>query len=77
MMNDILFMNGYGIYVWSSFVFTLSSFGILYSIIKLQLSKEKKKFENKFKNLASEKLELAKKQKTYREILANTSASKI
>ena len=48
MMNDILFMIGYGIYVWSSFVFTLSSFGILYSIIKLQLSKEKKKFENTF-----------------------------
>ena len=77
MMNDILFMNGYGVYVWSSFVFTLSSFGILYSIIKLQLSKEKKKFENKFKNLASEKLELAKKQETYREILANISISKI
>ena len=77
MMNDILFMNGYGIYVWSSFVFTLSSFGILYSIIKLQLIKEQKKFDAKFKNLSSEKVELAKKQETYRELLPNTSVSKI
>ena len=77
MINDILFMNGYGPYVWSSFVFTLSSFGILYSIVKLQLTKEQKKFEIKFKNLASEKVELAKKQKTYREILINTSTSKV
>ena len=77
MINEILFMNGYGAYVWSSFIFTLSSFGILYSVVKLQLTKEQKKFEIKFKNLASEKVELAKKQETYREILSNTSVFKI
>ena len=77
MINEILFMNGYGIYVWSSFIFTLTSFGVLYSTIKMQLVKENEKFENKFKTLASEKVELAKKQETYREILASTSASKI
>ena len=77
MINEILFMNGYGIYVWSSFIFTLSCFGILYSVVKIQLVKEQKKFEIKFKNLAYEKIELAKKQETYREILANTSAYKI
>jgi len=77
MINEILFMNGYGLYVWSSFIFTLSSFGILYSIIKLQLIKEQKKFEIKFNSLTSEKIKLARKQETYREILANTSVSKI
>ena len=77
MTNDILFMNGYGLYVWSSFVFTLSSFVILYSVVKLHLVKEQKKFEIKFNNLSTEKVELAKKQETYREILANTSVSKI
>jgi len=77
MINEILFMNGYGAYVWSSFVFTLSSFFILYSAIKLQLIKEQKKFDTKFKNLSSEKVELAKKQETYRELLPNTSVSKI
>ena len=77
MIYEILNMNGYGVYVWSSFVFTLVSFSILYSVIKIQLNKELKVFENKFKNLEAEKAEIAKKQKTYREILAITSASKI
>ena len=77
MINDILFMNGYGMYVWSSFIFTIVSFGILYSVIKLQLVKEQQKFERKFNSLASEKAELARKQETYIEILANTSSSKI
>ena len=77
MINEILFMNGYGVYVWSSFIFTLSGFFILYSVIKLQLVKEQKKFNIKFINLTPEKVELAKKQKTYRELLPNTSISKI
>ena len=77
MINEILFMNGYGAFVWSSFIFTLSSFFILYSVIKLQLIKEQKKFDTKFKNLSSEKVELAKKQETYRELLPYTSVSKI
>ena len=77
MINEIFYMNGYGAYVWSSFIFTLSGFFILYSVIKLQLVKEQKKFDEKFKNLSSEKVELVKKQKTYRELLHNTSISKI
>jgi len=77
MINEIIFMNDYGLYVWSSFIFTLSSFFFLYFIIKFQLTKEQKKFDKKFRNLSSEKVELAKKQKTYRELLANTSVYKI
>ena len=77
MINEILFMNGYSTYVWSSFIFTLSGFFMLYLAIKIQLVKEQKKFDAKFKNLSSEKVELAKKQETYRELLPNTSVSKI
>ena len=77
MIKDILFMDGYGLYVWSAFVFTLVSFGILYSLVKSHLAKEQKKFEAKFNSLASEKVELAKKQETYRELSPNTSVSKI
>ena len=77
MISEVLNMNGYGVYVFSSFVFTLVSFGVLYSVIKIQLNKELKVFETKFNNLDIEKAEIAKKQKTYREILAITSASKI
>jgi len=77
MINEILFMNGYGLYVWSSFIFTLSSFFILYTIVKFQLVKEQNKFNEKFVKLSSEQTELAKKQETYRELLSNTSVSKI
>ena len=51
MINEILNMNGYGLYVWSSFMFTLLSFGTLYFVTKIQLNKELRNFESKFKNL--------------------------
>ena len=77
MINEIVNMNGYGFYVWSSFIFTLLSFGTLYFVTKIQLNKELKNFENKFKNLDFDKAEIAKKQEIYRGILSSTSTSKI
>ena len=77
MINEILFMNGYGLYVWSSFIFTLSCFGILYLVVKIHLVKEQKKFESKFNALTNEKVHLAKKQDTFKEILVTSSVSKI
>ena len=73
MINEILFMNGYGLYVWSSFVFTLSSFTFLYVLTKNQYTKEKKKFIAKFGTLNSERASFAKSQGTIKEILSNTS----
>jgi heme exporter protein D len=32
MINELLNMNGYGLYVWSAFSFTLLSFLTLYSV---------------------------------------------
>ena len=55
MINDIISMNGYGIYVWSAFAFTLISFSVLYTVIKVQLVKEKIKFDAKYLTLTSEK----------------------
>ena len=77
MISELLNMNGYGVYVWSSFIFTLLSFSFLYVVVKLKLIKEKKKFEENYKSLDEKKLALVAKQKTYREILANTSTSKV
>ena len=73
MINEILFMNGYGLYIWSSFVFTLLSFSILYMIVKIQFEKEKKKFVKKFGTLNSERAAFAKSQSINREILSNAS----
>ena len=73
MINELLLMNGYGLYVWSSFVFTLSSFTFLYVLTKIQYTKEKKKFIAKFGTLNSERASFAKSQGTIKEILSNTS----
>ena len=77
MINDIISMNGYGIYVWSAFAFTLISFAVLYTVIKIQLVKEKIKFDAKYLTLTSDKKKAARAQKTYKGILANNSFSKI
>jgi len=73
MIIEILFMNGYGLYVWSAFTFTLISFILLYVVTKTQYSKEKRKFIAKFGTLNSERAAFAKSQNINREILSNTS----
>ena len=75
MINEILTMNGYGLYVWSAFTFTLLSFISLYLIIKVQYTKEKNKFIAKFGTLNSERAAIAKSQAINKEILSNTSIS--
>ena len=62
MINDILYMNGYGLYVWSAFMFTFLSFAILYIIVKVQYLREKDKFIAKFGTLNSERATFAKSQ---------------
>ncbi len=73
MINEILFMNGYGPYVWSAFIFTLLSFISLYVLIKIQYTKEREKFIAKFGTLNSQRASFAKSQSTIKEILSNTS----
>jgi len=77
MINDIISMNGYGIYVWSAFTFTLISFAVLYTVIKVQLVKEKIKFDTKYLTLTSDKKQAVRAQEAYKGILASNSVSKI
>ena len=77
MINDIISMNGYGIYVWSAFAFTLISFAVLYTVIKVQLVKEKIKFDAKYLTLTSNKKQAVRAQETHKGILASNSVSKI
>jgi heme exporter protein D len=74
MINEIFLMNGYGLYVWSAFAFTLLSFVSLYLITRTQYVKEKNKFISKFGNLNSERAASAKSQSINREILSNISS---
>jgi len=73
MTSEILLMNGYGLYVWSAFIFTLLNFAILFIVTKTQYVREKKKFIAKFGTLNSERAAFAKSQSINREILSNTS----
>ena len=73
MIIEMFYMNGYGIYVWSSFAITLLSFISLYFLTKKQYIKEKNKFISKFGNLNPERAASAKLQRINREILSNIS----
>tara|TARA_B100000575_G_scaffold233760_1_gene195275 strand:+ start:71 stop:277 length:207 start_codon:yes stop_codon:yes gene_type:complete len=66
-------MNGYGLYVWSAFAFTLLSFLFLYVVTKKQFNREKNKFIAKFGTLNSERAAFAKSQSINKEILSNSS----
>ena len=60
MIQELFIMNGYGVYVWSAFSFTLASFSILYLIVKTQYVKEKKRFNAKFNSLSYDRQKIAK-----------------
>ena len=73
MINETLLMNGYGLYVWSAFAFTLLSFVSLYVVTKIQYKKEKNKFIAKFGTLNSERAAFAKSQSINKKILSIAS----
>ena len=73
MIYDLFYMNGYGLYVWSAFAFTLLSFVSLFIVTKIQYTKEKNKFIVKFGTLNSERATFAKSQRINKEILSNIS----
>jgi heme exporter protein D len=70
-MNELLFMNGYGLYVLSAFGFSMLSLVSLYLVIKIQFVKEQNKFVAKFGSLNTEKANSAKLQRINKEILAD------
>ena len=76
-MINLLLMNGYGLFVWSAFAFTLINFFTLYIIINRQLIKENKKFENKFNHLEKIKYTEAHKQRTNQVLVSINAAQKI
>ena len=71
MITNLLYMNGYGLYVWSAFLFTFISFTTLYVITKIQYIKERKKFMSKYGALDSKKAEVARSQTINKEILSS------
>ena len=68
-------MDGYGIYVWSAFLFTFIFCLGLYIKTKKTLKKLEKDFVKEAKNLPEEQFEDIKKQKIAKEILISHSRS--
>ena len=73
MINELLFMNGYGAYVLSAFSFTLVSFSALYLITKIQFIKDQYIFVAIFGSLNSNKAKSAISHWINKEILANAT----
>ena len=74
MITELLQMDGYGLYVWSAFLFTFVSFTILYVITKTQYIKERNKFMSKYGALDSQKAEVARSQSINKEILSSSQS---
>ena len=74
MISEFLNMNGYGLYVWSAFSFTLLSFTTLYVITKIQYIKEKNKFVSKFGALDSKTADVARSQTIIKKILSSSQS---
>ena len=71
-LNTIL-MDGYGIYVWSSFTLTFLICLFLFLKTKKTLKKLEKDFIKEAQNLSDEQLEDLKRQKVAKEILISHS----
>ena len=72
MISELINMNGYGLYVWSAFSFTLLSFTTLFIIIKVQYNKERDKFIAKYGALDTQKAKIARTQTINQEILSSS-----
>ena len=72
---EIFVMNGFGIYVWSSFAFTFLVCLFLYLRTRKTLRKLEKDFIKEAHNLSQEQFKDIKKQKIAKEILISHSRS--
>ena len=66
-------MNGYGIYVWSSFLLTFLVCLFLFLKTRKTLKKLEKDFVQETENLSQQQLEDLKKQRIAKEILVSHS----
>ncbi len=59
MIKDLILMNGYGIFVWSSFVFTFLVCAIVYFKTRKTLKKYEKEFAKEIEKLSIEQKKIA------------------
>ena len=57
---ELLFLGGYGQFVWPAFIFTFVSCFVLYVKTKKEFKKQEKMFLKEFKSMQTEKIETTK-----------------
>ena len=67
---DIILMNGYGIYVWASFLLTFLVCLFLFLKTRKTLKKLETEFKDEANKLSEEQLKILKEKKVAQEILA-------
>tara|TARA_B100000242_G_C42693594_1_gene324660 strand:+ start:38 stop:271 length:234 start_codon:yes stop_codon:yes gene_type:complete len=55
MIKDLILMNGYGVFVWSSFIITFLACGVFYYKTRKTLKKYEKEFAKEIEELSTEK----------------------
>lgn len=71
MIDKLILMDGYGVFVWLSYFLAFAFCLFLFLKTKKELNKQEKLFLSKIKTLPNAKVVIAKKQKITKEILAN------
>ena len=69
---ELLFLGGYGQFVWPAFVFTFVSCFLLYLKTKKELKKQDKMFLIEFKQIPVRKTEVAKQKELLKEVLSSS-----
>ena len=72
MINDLIYMSGYGIFVWSSFIVTFLICGIFYYRTLKKLKKYEKEFAKEIEELsAKQKKSVLEKSKIASQVLSS------
>jgi len=73
---DIFLMGGYGLYVWSAFLFTFLVCLVLFLKTKKTLNKIERDYQEEVKKLSAEQVETLNSRKISKEILTSQSRAK-
>ena len=74
MSIELLFLGGYGQFVWPAFIFTFVSYYLLYLKTKKDLIRQEKMFLIEFKQMPIAKTEITKQKELLKGVLSSKPA---
>jgi len=70
MIMDLIYLGGYGQFVWPAFIFTFLSCFFLYVKTKRELQEQEKIYMNEFKKLRTLEIKTVEAKKEKKEVLS-------